>query len=626
MPAKRFFLIVFLLLISGVYGFAQILNDSLQNKYGTHTTFYTTEADVLNNHEQLRKVDTSLNDLHNFPFLYQRNGLYQDLGVLGTPVNYYGYHMPDRPGRRMGFNAFDPFAPSPSKIQYFDTQSPFAEVRYVQGSHGQQIGEIRLSRNVNWHWNIGLDYRKLATNKIIGLNKRDTLARSNSFDIYTRYFTPGKKRYEILASFTAFNMRFYETGGEQPLPGSTYQELFGGLREQAYLKLEKNNDQRFYTHFYQQYSPFGNKTAQVYLITDWTRRFNWFKSQDPIAQDSTFLANLNVANILPHYYPYSTFNNNVMILNQQEGGLKGKLDKLDYRIWYRHRHIRYNTHYSLDSAMSIFIEHFFGFQAIYNFAKNKKVLLYAEKMLENDYLFKAEFLGKVFHAGYNRMFYSPSLFQIQYTGNYFQWYNPALTPTLTDRLFGEVTIKKKRYFLNASLNAYRIKDYIYQGSSGYREQQPMPIQMVAAKINAGVNIVNIHLDNYLNFYQVSKQNVGNQILRLPPVVGRTRLYYQNHFKKSVAFFQVGIDVNYRAGYYAPKYMPLYNQYFVNSDSLQKGFVYVDLFLNAQLKHVTGFVKLRHANQGLWANGYFITPGYTAIGRTFIFGIIWKFFD
>jgi len=55
-------------------------------------------------------------------------------------------------------------------------------------------------------------------------------------------------------------------------------------------------------------------------------------------------------------------------------------------------------------------------------------------------------------------------------------------------------------------------------------------------------------------------------------------------------------------------------------------VRADLFLNFKVQTFQFFVKSAHFNEGLTADGYFLTPYFTGIRRTLDLGVRWAFFD
>lgn len=619
-------------------GTAQILDDTTRLLYGTHTTYFQKEVDILNNVPEKRKLDTLLTDLHNQSFIFDKNVFYQDLGQLGTPVQRYGYQMPDRPGRRFGFDEFRIYEYSPSTIDYFDTRSPYSEISYIQGSRGQQLAQARFSRNINYHWNVGFDYRIFKTDKLNGLFRKDKNTTSNAFDFYTKYFTRDN-RYGILANFSFYDQQFMETGGVRPDSADTYFDMFDDIREYVYIQSNARerkamtNNRKGQYHIYQQFDFFGDSLLQLYNVFDYSSRTNWFKLRNhENIDDYLYTYGLPAE---PLHYPYSTFNMSAQKLLENEGGVKGVAQGLNYRLFYRFKEIDYLQHY--DSLSLNYTEQFGGGSLSYTFREPALfVSASGEKMLSgNDYGIKASISHPFFKAGFNRLVYSPSLFQTLFAGNFIQWLpSDNLKETSTSHYYLSANFSKERFFAKAGLNYYNIKNYIYLDADKYRKQatNDQVVKPIDVYVHAGINISRIHLENYLEYRKVGGKNGGENLIRVPEYTNKTRLYYQNNLFKHVAFFQIGVDLNYRSGYYADYYLPEYQHYFLNNNFFIQDYMYADLFLNVQLKSVLGFVKVANVTQNLRDNtsifgpGYFVTPWYAGLPRTFIFGLAWRFYN
>lgn len=619
-------------------GLAQILDDTTRQLYGTHTTYYQKESDILNNARYKRTLDTLLTDLHNKSFIFDKNVFYQDLGLMGTPVQRYGYQMPDRPGRRYGYENFLIYEFSPSTIDYFDTRSPFSEISYIQGSRGQQLAQARFSRNINPNWNFGFDYRIFKTDKINGLFRKDRNNIASAFDFYTHYFTPNK-RYGVLANFSFYDQQFMDTGGINPDSTDTYFDLFDDIRESVYIpsndreRKAMTNNRKGQYHIYQQFDLFGDSLAQLYNIFDYSSRTNWIK----IRNHDNLEDYLNAYGLPlePARYPYSTFNMSGQKLLENESGLKGLYNDLNYRIFYRYKEINYRQYY--DSASIRYVEQFAGGALSYTFPDSLfNIDFSGEKMIGGkDYSIKTSISNAYLKAGYNRMAYSPSLFQTMFIGNFLQWLpDENLKETTSNHLYLMGSLTRKRFFVRAGFNYYTIRNYIYLDADKYRKQasDDQLVKPLDVFLNAGVNVSRFHLENYLEYRKVDGTNGGEDLIRVPEYSNKTRLYYQNNLLKRVAFFQLGVDLNYRSGYYADYYLPNYQHYYLNNNFFIQPYMYADIFLNVQLKTVLGFVKVSNVTQNLRDNtsilgpGYFVTPWYAGLPRTFIFGLAWRFYN
>lgn len=632
MSVKKYFLIIISTILIVDSGFSQILDDTTRLLYGPHTTRYFTEYDILDNDTTGRSLDTALTDLHNQYFIFSKNSFFQDLGQIGTPVARYGYTPPERPGRRYGFDNFDLYQFGPADVKYFDAQSPYSEISYIQGSRGQQLGKASFSRNINYHWNFGFDYRIFTTKKINGLFRKQPYSTGNAFDFYTRYFTPNK-RYQILANFSYYDEQLIETGGIKPDTGDTYFDLFDDIREDIYLNDELSNIQKFQYHIYQEFDILKNGAFQVYNVFDYSKKRNWFKQRGFLADSAYFQAYeiLDTA----QFYPYSSFNLSYQNLLENEGGFKGHIKGINYRIFYRYKDIEYGQHYG-DTRLS-FKEEFLGSDIQYT-TKDSSIRVQAnlEKMMNgDDWKYGLSVKHSYFKVGFQSLSYSPSLFEQLFVGNFIQWYpEENLKNTISQNVFAELSLRRKSFFASASLSYFQLKNLIYLDEDKDRKQasDEQLTNPLKANINAGINISKVHLENYAEYNSVGGKDGGENLIRVPEFVNTSRLYYQNNLFKDVAYFQIGVDLNYRSGYMASYYLPNYQHYYLNNDLEILPYMYADVFLNAQIKNVLGFIKIVNVTQNLREGtsmlgpGYFLTPGYTGLPRTIFFGLSWRFYN
>lgn len=614
--------VIFFLLLS-VSAEAQILDDTTRQIYGTGTTRYVLEEEILNNQDVLHRPDTALNDFHNLPFLYGRNTFYQDLGVIGTAVNFYTPDLQERPLTRLGYDVYTPYAILSEDIKYYDTRSPFSEIFYLQGSRGQQYIRATYSRNINPRWNIGFDFRKFGARRIIGLDRRARQVNSNAFAVYTRYNTKDET-YQLLANFTVFDHIVYETGGIRQDAGDTTSP-FGGIRENVFLDNARSFDKRFNYHLFHQVS-FLKRGLQFYHIFDATQRFNRYKNVLTAEDDQIFYDSLGLNAEKAPDYP-GIDNHTIFHLVDNQLGFKGELGDLSYRFWYRNRNIFY-TQEKPRNVLSP-VENFIGGRVSWDVTDSARAYAEAELSTAEDYLLSIQLQSKYLKAGLKRLEYTPALFFQQYYGNIFQWNGDSipLQQIKVSEAFATLQFKRNRFFINATGKGQLIDNYVFLNQDAVREQaeENEQIQVLTLSGGAGVNFLNFHLENYLDANFISGQNQADTLLNLPPVLNRTRLYYQNRLLKA-ALFQLGIDINYRAGYFADKYMPVTQHYYLNRNEFIESYFYTDFFLNMEIQRVVGFAKMTFVDESLFREGYFITPGYTGMPRTFYFGILWRFYD
>ncbi|WMJ74315.1 putative porin [Cytophagaceae bacterium ABcell3] len=618
---------------------AQIVDDTTQLIYGPHTTFYVLENEVLNNQEELHQVDTTLDGLHNFRAAYRAYDTpFQDLGQWGTALNHMFYQRPRHLGRQMGFDAFLPYAADPEFMKFYDTRSPFADVSYVQGGHGQQMGRASYTRNISPQWNFGFDLDRFTAHRNINLRGRNDIMVSHwQFNVHSRYFSADRK-YQIMGSFTTMDHSSGETGGidvgRLPADDLFFFELSPSrLRNptnQGAISVHKQTALRVY----QQYA-IDSVRLQVFHVFDGRSRLNRFRHQLQGTPDTLFYTQppFSPDNGFHYFFnPTRTYDQTRFFDAQNTFGVKGNAGNLYYRGWYRNRVLDYHQ-IGLEEFMQgprTFVENFFGGLVRYDIGDNTNVDGSAEINPGRDYYIRSNFRSKYFIAGANHMAYSPTMLQQHYVSNQFIWNNDFDLTTLTD---GYAGLRYRNSFLRASVtgNVSRLDNYIYFNQQAVPEQATEQVNVYSADLN-------LHMWwRFLNFELFARRShtTGADVIRLPQNYLHSRFYLEGPLFRDALFLQLGADVLYFNRYRGDNYMPVTQQFYLNDGigpgMTTGGYPLLNVFLNAQIKTVRVFAQLNHANQYIFdelfdREGYFMTPLYTDLPMNFIFGVNWRFYD
>jgi len=135
-------------------------------------------------------------------------------------------------------------------------------------------------------------------------------------------------------------------------------------------------------------------------------------------------------------------------------------------------------------------------------------------------------------------------------------------------------------------------------------------------------LFNWHLNNKITYQDVP----SGSVIRLPQLVLDEALYYERDLIGKVLRLQVGASVYYSTSYYADAYMPVTGEFYLQDRKKYGNYPFIDVFLCARVKTVRVFIKVDNLNAGWSGNNYILTPGYYYPGRTFKFGVSWKFYD
>lgn len=215
---------------------------------------------------------------------------------------------------------------------------------------------------------------------------------------------------------------------------------------------------------------------------------------------------------------------------------------------------------------------------------------------------------------------TPSFIANQYYGNHFMWQND----------FGKTqSLQLWASYYNPTLNLelvyanHTFNNYIIWNEAAQPRQLSDVLNVSQLIVRHKFHFRHWHLDNML----IAQLPGNNTQVHLPRFVGRHTLYWQGHFFASKAVLaQIGFDIFENTRYAPDAYMPATGQFYLQSTQLPF-YPIVDLFAHFKVKRLRVFLRIKHLNQGIFAQkGYFTAPNYPAFDRNFNFGIAWMFYD
>ncbi|MGZ8570449.1 MAG: putative porin, partial [Bacteroidia bacterium] len=134
----------------------------------------------------------------------------QNLGNLGSPAFPLVWQAPQVSGFKFGFNQWDFLRLTSQNIGYYNTQNPFSELSYTQGSAREKLQVINAlhTQNILPNWNVALRLKREGS---IGYYEQQN-TRNGNFGLNTWYRSPNR-RYLVAASGIYNNFTFEENGG-----------------------------------------------------------------------------------------------------------------------------------------------------------------------------------------------------------------------------------------------------------------------------------------------------------------------------------------------------------------------------------------------------------------------------
>lgn len=655
---KLFPVFLFLLRIgAGNTAEAQILDDTTRQVYGYHSIRYGTEEDVFLNKGLGKEIDSSLASIQRYGYIYKNGQYSQDLGNWATPLKCVTSYVPTQLGVQTGYDVYSPYEFNANNIKYFDTKSPYAEIKYYQGSRGQQSIDASFTRNINANWNAGIDLRRIVSKRIIGFVQRnDKQAENYAFDFFVSHHSKNKK-YFMLASFNYLEAHNFENGGVRPdtVEGTnqlqTKDQLFDNQLSQVWLnqntatnQIVRSLDKRYNYRLYQHYDLLKDDKLQVFYRFDYSKRINRY-DDNLLRTNEDFYSNFSAYNAQGKYDTSTIADRSDFNLFDNRAGVKGSSDKFFYAGYIKNRYVtmsqgghygdsvhvnKYTTEWYaagqlrryLDTLNRSYVEAVaeYGLNSVTNTRTNN-----------NNYMGALNAFYKGFKAEVSTWAVSPTMVQSSYRSNLTDWNNSSFALQNINRFFSEYAFRKKKFDLIPSLTYNAYTNYIYFNEAGKVSQHDKILTQLQPKLGLRFNLWKIHIYNEFQYNLVNNKD----ILQMPPVVNAAQLFVEAWLFKRATLLQVGFDVLYRSGYQANGYNPLIQQYYVTTRATgvsnamdynyMDGYFVVDFFVNMQIRTARLFIKMSNltTNSG---HGYYSTPTYTAIPRTVDFGISWRFFD
>lgn len=612
---------------------SRIIDDTTKQIYGPNTSKYYYEKDVFLNRITFHPIDTAIRNFHLYNYVQWHNNLYQDLGNIGTSIMPIFYRVPDVIGVTSGFNSYNLYWDD-EQIRFFDTKSPYSNIRATLGGKGRSATRITFSRNITPRWNFGFTYRPLLIDKQIQRQgKGDRQVRGTYYDLYTSYLTPDSS-YRVMFNYRRNHHEVEEYGGvndQADVQGGEfeYKDYFF-INAQPNLLEAMSRELRMNMHLFHQYEI--GRALQLYHIFDRYRQGNQFIDGTPKNE----------------YYDYydpklDTVNTHDMVkfkYVRNEVGIKGNLLKLFYNGYYAIRNYTFtNNHIDTAGTEISGVESFIGGRMSLHLDSIGEVTGWVEVQQNGNFRIDGQIKSKWFEASVKQVQYSPSFLQQRYRGSHDDWTNDFSNVNAT-QVNGYLHYDSKLLKVSPGLTFTRLGNYIFFKEDtipeGKREQTVLPLQSSGQQV-----IVSPELKfsiTFLRHVNLSSQIIYSKLLdnpddaiQLPDLFINTQLSYSNIFFNGNFDIHGGVDVHYQSAYYPLAYDVPIQQFYVQEQITGEAlrvpaFPIVDVFFNAKIKRGRIFIKYHNLIQAFTKQGYMPTPTYPGQRNIIDFGFDWSFYD
>jgi len=596
--------------------------------------------------------DSTYDQLRFFDPAIQQNIVNSSLGNLGTAIQQAYFQSQRREGFDLGARAFDLYWFTPQNTRYYFTLRPFTKISYFLGMGSEQLLDVMHTQRIIKELQLGIQYYHINST---GFYQRQDAVHHN-FRFFGRYQT-SNKRYKLFVNYNHNELHVMESGGLK----NDSNFIFNGL-------ISSNGT----------IVPNTNRMTYSVMLDSAVNR--WSNNSVAVIQSYSFQRKVTDSIQQPEERPLFTLMHRVQYENRENRFRDGRPNLAYYpqiihdstlsrhRIFLNDVQNEFRTILSLRKKFKSNSPFYAGIRHQFVDVKNSvgfkqgDTLEYDSTMLQQSWhnlnvlggirlditdkiFIEAE--GSYFFAGYNlndfhiggaieynssdtakvqhhlRAFVSYAQFQPAYIyrffrSNHFEW-NNVFSPQRELRAGLHYSVP--RWKLEVSFNSYLLNNYMYFDISAMPVQFGDVNSVFTLAVHKRFRAWKFFFDNYY-----IGQYSSSDIIRIPNFIGRFSFYFESYLFKNALFMNIGFDLWYNTPVKANAYNPVTAQYYLQNDHTTGNYPFLDVFLNARIKTVRVYVRLRNVNQRFPNVPYFYTPHYPLQDRSLQFGISWNFYN
>ncbi|MCS7152573.1 MAG: putative porin [Bacteroidia bacterium] len=157
-------------------------------------------------------------------------------------------------------------------------------------------------------------------------------------------------------------------------------------------------------------------------------------------------------------------------------------------------------------------------------------------------------------------------------------------------------------------------------------QQREPIRSAGITLHGGLRKRAFGFVVGSNLQRVFSSTWSNAI---PLVSGWIQPFIRWQLRKAVPVYHLGIRISGFTTFHPLSYDLSLGSFYLNpaySNFPQKAYAWIDPYLVVLVRRVMVYLRVEHANEGLWGPGYYLTAWYPMPGRAFSFGVQWDIYN
>ena len=602
---------------------SRIVNDTTKQIYGPTTSSYFFEDEVFFNIDKKYMIDTLIRDFHHYTPYSQSGYTLQDLGNIATASRPIFFEVPEQIGVTSGFTVYDRYWEA-RRIRYYDTKSPYTNLKLSLGGKGRSITNVAFARNINPRWNFGFNYRGYFIDKQIQRRgKGDRNVRSVYYDIFTSYETPDST-YRLFVNFARNRHQVQEYGGVLVEDENDRAEFFQQNARRTLTEAEAR-ELRLNLHLFHQYRV--GSGLQIYHKFDRYRQGNDFYDT-PGSEPSGYYEHIEIDSA-------KVTDESRFVTMRNEAGIKGNLLKLFYNGYYAIRNFNMDYMYLNDDTLHVRTsgaEHYLGGRMILHLDSLMTLSGWVEFMNNGNFRIEGTLKSRWLEASLKQNQFEPGFVQQAYRGSFNAW-NNGFSPVNVTQLNGYLHYRSRVFHVSPGVTFTRMNNYVYFSEDTSRVQHVMPMQaggshvIFSPELRLSVTMGHVSLRTRTIYTSLLENSEG--AMKVPELFVNAQLSYENiHFGGNLEL-HTGVEVHWQSAYDALAYAPELQQFYVQDPRIafrSNSFPLVDVFLNAKIKRGRIFVKYHNVVQAVTGEGYFPTPYYPGQANVVDFGFDWSFYD
>lgn len=212
----------------------------------------------------------------------------------------------------------------------------------------------------------------------------------------------------------------------------------------------------------------------------------------------------------------------------------------------------------------------------------------------------------------------PGYFEQNLFFNHHHWNNDFAK---TSRTKIEASLEIPRTQTKLSAGYALVNNMIYYDETSTVRQFNEPVNVISASLEQNLRLWAFHFDHKAVYQMTSKE----EVLPLPKLSVNARYYVQFPIVRDVLEVQIGANAIFYTKYFIPSYSPDLGVFYNQRTDEWGNNPYIDLFVNAQWKTASIFVKYTNAFKEWPERGFFSAANYIRPATAFKFGISWPFY-